>query len=141
MPEAFMTDYAVTPFQPIVQGVIVATATGVTFDGEGISNIERVTGFPAGAFLLTLDEGLIGNAGAVPPGLAPINDPNVRTMLTMRGAGTPPISNIVASAVLYVLSPTPGVGADQIIIATQTFPLALADPNGGIEIIVWNVET
>ncbi|HYB24721.1 MAG TPA: hypothetical protein VED41_13045 [Solirubrobacteraceae bacterium] len=137
-----MTDYAVTPFQPIVQGVVTATAVaGPVFDGEGISSIERVAGFPAGAFLLTLDAGLIGNAGAVPPGTSPLSDPNVRTMLTMRGAGAPPISNIVATGVLYVLSPVPGVGADQIIVTTQTFPLALADPNGGFEIIVWRVNT
>jgi hypothetical protein len=135
-----MTDYAVTPFQPIVQGVVtIDPALGPTFEGEGISSITRVAGFPLGAFLLTLDAGLIGNAGAVPPGLSPISDPNVRTMLTMRGAGVPPISNIVAKGVLYVLSPAVGVGADQIIVTTQTFPLALADPNGGFEIIVWRV--
>ena len=135
-----MTDYAVTPFQPIVQGVVTIDALGnPVFTGEGISEITRVGAIPLGAFLLTLDEGLPGNAGAVPPGLSPINDPNVRTMLTMRGAGVPPASNIVASAVLYLLSPAPGVGADQILITTQTFPLALADPVAGFEIIVWRV--
>lgn len=135
-----MTDYAVTPFQPIVQGVVTFDALGnPVFDGEGISFISRIVGFPLGAFILTLDEGLPGNAGAVPPGTSPINDPNVRTMITMRGAGVPPASNIVATAVLYALSPTPGVGADQLIIATQTFPLMLADPVAGFEIIVWRV--
>jgi hypothetical protein len=137
-------DYAVTPFQPIVQGVVSFTAGAGSvpvFDGEGVSDITRAPGFPVGAFILTLDPGLIGNSGAVPPGASPINDPNVRTMLTMRGAGSPPASNIVAKAVLYLLNPTPDVGADRILVTTQAFPLALADPNGGFEIIVWSVET
>jgi hypothetical protein len=134
-----MTDYAVNPFQPIVQGVVTIVGGAPVFDGVGVSSISRVVGFALGAFLLTLDEGLPGNAGAVPPGTSPINDPNVRTMLTMRGLGVPPKSNIVATGILYLLSPTLGVGADQIIVTTQTFPLALADPNGGFEIIVWRV--
>lgn len=134
-------DYAVTPFQPIVQGVVSFVAGSPVFDGEGVSDIARAPGFPVGAFLLTLDPGLIGNAGAVPPGTSPINDPNVRSMLTMRGVGSPPLTNIVTKAVLYLLSPIPGVGADRILVVTQAFPLALADPNGGFEIIVWSVET
>lgn len=134
-----MTDYAVTPFQPIVQGVVTFDALlNPVFDGEGISEITRF-GITPGAFLLTLDEGLPGNAGAVPPGTSLISDPNVRTMLTMRGAGVPPVSNIVASAVLYLLSPAIGVGADQILVVTQGFPLAPADPIAGFEIIVWRV--
>ncbi|HYX21862.1 MAG TPA: hypothetical protein VFA98_13530 [Thermoanaerobaculia bacterium] len=134
-------DYAVTPFQPIVQGVVSFVAGAPVFDGEGVADIARAPGFPVGAFLLTLDPGLIGNAGAVPPGASPKNDPNVRTILTMRGVGAPPLSNIVTKAVLYLLSPAPGVGADRILVVTQTFPLALADPNGGFEIIVFVVET
>jgi hypothetical protein len=137
-----MTDYAVTPFQPIVQGVVTIDALGnPEFDGEGISDVSRPVGFPLGTFILTLDEGLPGNAGAVQPGTTVISDPNVRTMITTRGAGVPPISNIVATAVLYLLSPIPGVGADQLLVVMQTFPLALADPVAGFEIIVWNVET
>ena len=135
-----MTDYAVTPFQPIVQGVVTIDALGdPVFTGEGLSEITRVVGFSLGAFLLTLDEGLPGNAGAVPPGLSPINDPNVRTMITMRGAGVPPATNIVATGILYLLNPVPDVGADQILITTQTFPLQLVDPVAGFEIIVWRV--
>jgi hypothetical protein len=140
-----MTDYAVTPFQPIVQGVVtfpagVGPATPVEFNGEGVSAISRFPGFPLGAYLLTLDEGLPGNAGAVPPGVSPLSDPNVRTMITVRGSGVPPISNISTIAVLYELSATPGVGANQILIVMQTFPPAFADPPAGFEIIVWVVQ-
>jgi hypothetical protein len=136
-----MTDYAVTPFQPIVQGVVTINAlNNPEFDGEGISDVFRPVGFPVGVFILTLDEGLPGNAGAVQPGTTLISDPNVRTMITTRGAGVPPASNIVATAVLYLLSPAPGVGADQILVAMQTFPLGLADPVAGFEMIVWVVQ-
>lgn len=139
-----MTDYAPVPFQPIVQGVItfpLGTAPGspVVFDGEGISGIARVVGFPTGAYVLNLDEGLPGNAGAVQPGAGPIVNPNVRSLITPRGAGVPPVSLVATSAVLYLLSPVAGVGADQIVIVTQTFPLALVDNPAGLEIIIWVV--
>jgi hypothetical protein len=140
-----MTDYAVNPFQPIAQGVVtfpdgIAPGSVIEFDGEGISFIERVVGFPNGAYLLTLDEGLPGNAGAVPPGVAPINDPDVRTVVTTRGSGVPPISPIATIAVLYPNSPVPGVGADQILIVMQNTAPILADPPAGFELIVWRVE-
>jgi len=90
--------------------------------------------------LLDLDEGLPGNAGAVQPGTSPISNPNVRTMVTVRGSGVPPISLISTTAVLYLLSPTPGVGADQVLIVMQTFPPAFADPAAGFEIIIWVVQ-
>ena len=136
-----MTDYAATPFQPIVQGVVTfpGGAPNISFDGEGVSDIERLVGFPLGAYVLTLDEGLPGNAGAVPPGTTLIADPNVRTMINTRGALPLPIPNIVNTAVLYLNSPVLGVGANQILVVMQTFPAALADPTGGFEIIVWRV--
>ncbi len=144
-----MTDYAVNPFQPIVQGVVtfpegIAPGSPIQFTGEGISDIARAVGFPTGAYVLTLDVGLPGNSGAVPPGTTLINNPNVRTMITPRGAGTPPYSNISAISVLYLVSPDVGVGADQILVVMQTSPPAppsvLADPTGGFELIVWIVE-
>ena len=139
-----MTDYAVNSLQPIVQGVVTfPKGTGpnslVAFDGEGISAIARRAGVMNGAYVLTLDAGLPGNAGAVQPGIGILTDPNVRTMITVRGSGAPPISNIVTIAVLYLVSPTLGVGADQLLIVMETFPPALADPPGGFEIIVWVV--
>ncbi len=141
-----MTDYAGTsPFQPIVQGLVtfpagVAPLSPVEFTGEGISFIERVPLFGNGAYLLTLDEGLPGNAGAVQPGASPINNPNVRTMITVRGSGVPPVSPIATQAVLYVNSPTPGVGADQLLIVMQNIVPTFADPPAGFEIIVWVVQ-
>ncbi len=144
-----MTDFAVNPFQPIVQGVVTfpdgpGAGTALTFTGEGISDIARVILFTEGAYVLTLDAGLPGNSGAVPPGTTLVNNPNVRTMITPRGAGTPPYSGVSAISVLYLLSPEPGVGADQILITMQSPPtplVVLTDPAGGFEIIVWLVET
>jgi hypothetical protein len=138
-----VTDYAVTPFQPIVQGVVTfpnGVGGTVEFTGEGVSAISRAVGFPVGAYVLDLDVGLPGNAGAVPPGVSPLSDPNVRTMITVRGSGVPAISNIATIAVLYLLSPTPGVGANQVLVVMQTFPIALDDPPAGFEIIVWVVQ-
>jgi len=136
-----MADVSLTEFQPIVQGVVTflpGIPTVPTFNGEGVSDIARPVGFPAGAYLLTLDEGLIGNAGAVPPGANPLIDNGVRTMVTTRGVLPVPTPNILTIAVAYLTSPIPGVGADQILIVMQTFPpLTLADPTGGFEVIVW----
>ena len=136
-----MTDYAVSPIQPIVQGVVtfplgVGPATPVAFNGEGISFIERLVGQPLGCYLLTLDEGLPGNAGAVPPGTSVIADPNVQTMITVRGS---PGSTVVGRSVLYLTSPEVGVGANQILIVLRTLPPGFVDPPAGFEIIVWRV--
>ena len=140
-----MTDYAPNPLEPIVQGVVTfpdgpGAGNPLIFTGEGVSDIARVAGFPLGAYLLTLDEGLPGNSGAVPPGTTIANNPFVRTMVTARGAGTPPFSGVASIAVGYIISPTPGVGANQILVTMQTVaPPALTDPAGGFEIIVWIV--
>jgi hypothetical protein len=139
-----VTDYSPILFQPIVQGVVtfpngVLPGSTVVFDGEGISGIARAVGFPSGAYILNLDEGLPGNAGAVQPGTSVLVNPNVRTMITTRGSGTPPISPITNTAVLYLLSPVLGVGADQVIVVMQTFPTMFADPPAGFEIIIWVV--
>ena len=131
-------DYSAFPFEPIVQGVVTFDAFGApVFNGRGISMISRAVGFPAGAFVLQLDAGLPGNAGAVPPGIAPFLNPNVRTIVTPRAAAPPPVPNIATVAVAYLVSATVGVGADRILVVTQTFPAALADPSGGFEIITW----
>jgi len=133
-----MPDYSAFTFEPIVQGLVTFDAAGApVFNGRGVSAISRVGAIPAGAFILQLDAGLPGNAGAVPPGVSPLANPNVRTLITTRGAGIPPIPNIVTKAVDYLLSPVPGVGADRILVVMQTFPIALADPAGGFEIVVW----
>jgi hypothetical protein len=121
----------------IAQGVITYTpGLGATFSGEGISFCVRPAGFVSGAVLLTLDIGLIGNAGAVPPGL--INNSNVRAIVTCRGAGGPPaITTIATKAVLY-LGVLPNIGATQILIVTLDNTSTLADPDS-MEIMVWRV--
>jgi hypothetical protein len=139
-----MTDYGPVPFQPIVQGVITfpggaAPGSPVLWTGEGISFIERTPLVPTGSYVLTLDEGLPGNAGAVQLGLAPILNPNVFTMVTPRGSGVPPASNIGTVGVLWVASFIPGVGDPRLVISTETIPLALADSPAGLEVIIWVV--
>lgn len=133
-----MTDYSAFPFEPIVQGVVTfGVGADIFFNGRGVSLVTRPVGFPAGVFVLQLDAGLPGNAGAVAPGVSPFLNPNVRTVLTMRSTTIPPIPSIATVAVNYLLSPLAGVGADRILVVTQTLPTALADPHGGFEIITW----
>lgn len=123
-------------FEPIVQGLVTFVG-GPVFNGRGVSSIVRAAGFPVGAYVLSLDEGLPGNAGAVPPGITPIANPDVRTIITTRGLTIFPTPNISTIAVDYLLSPVTGVGSDRILIVMGTFPPALADPHEGFEIIVW----
>ena len=139
-----MTDYSPYIFEPIVQGLVtfapVVLGGGPVFNGRGVSSIVRAGAFLAGAYILTLDAGLPGNAGAVPPGVSPIANPDVRTIITTRGAALFPTPNIATIAVDYLLSPVPGVGADRILVVMQTIPAALADPTDGFEIVVWRTE-
>jgi hypothetical protein len=140
-----MTDYAQVQFEPIVQGVLTfpggaAPGSPLLWTGEGISFVERLAGFPTGSYALFLDEGLPGNAGAVQPGLTPILNPNVATLVTPRGSGAPPISNIGTIGVRWVLNPVAGVGDSVLVITTETIPLALADSPAGLEVIVWVIQ-
>jgi hypothetical protein len=151
-----MTDYAATPIQPIVQGLVTFdnpnVGAGVHFTGRGVSSISRittVTGF--GGFMLVLDEGLPGNAGAVepninisPPGvpLPPLPpNPDVRTMITIRGSGTPPVTTIAEIAVQYGQTTPPpvlppGTGNNAVFVTTATGGGVLTDP-AAFEIIIW----
>lgn len=136
-----MTDYPRIPLSPIVQGLVTflpGAGAPPVFNGRGVSAITRALGFPVGAYVLQLDAGLPGNAGAVPPGTTPIANPDVRTLLSPRMAVPPGLPNIATKAVNYLVSPVPGVGADRILVVMRTFLLgALEDPTGGFEIIVW----
>lgn len=138
-----MTDYSAYPAEPIVEGLVTfpgPAGSPPVFNGRGVSLITRAVGFPLGAYVLQLDEGLPGNAGAVPPGTNAISNPNVRTMIMQRvTVGAPPLPNIATIAVLYPVSLVPGVGSDRILVVMRTFPPAFADPTGGFEIIVWSV--
>lgn len=123
----------------IAQGIISFDPVfGVSFSGEGISFATRPAGFAAGVALLTLDEGLIGNAGAVPPGV--IANSIARSVVTVRGTGVPPLTNIATKAVLYLTSAFPGVGASQVLVVMLDNTATLADPSSGeAEIVVWRV--
>ena len=90
-----------------------------------------------GSYLLTLDEGLIGNAGAVPPGPIPPMDPDVRTLITTIGAGVPPLSGVTRIGVAYLTSLTSGVGATVVSVVMTNVAGVAADPEGGFYIVVW----
>jgi len=136
-----MPDYAAAPIQPIVSGFVTfpgGVATQPFFQGKGVSSIVRGPSLQ-GLYILTLDVGLPGNAGAVPfgpsPPLAP--DPDVRTMVLPLAIGEPPLSTITSIGVSYIPSALSGVGAPQIEIAMTEPVFILADPPGGFQIIVW----
>jgi hypothetical protein len=138
-------DYSAAPIQPIAQGLVTFPAgpgagTPVVFDGHGcLPTVTRDPASPSGegAYILTLDPGVPGNAGAVDPGVAPLSEPEMRCLITPRGVGAPPVSGIAFQSVSYILSPAPGVGADQIEITMQNGAAAFTDPAGGFELIVW----
>lgn len=139
-----MTDYAAAaPVQPIVDGFVSfplgpGPGTPVAFDGKGVSAIVRGAS-AQGSFILTLDVGLIGNAGAVPAGPVPPfpPDPDVRTMVTTFGVGSPPTSGIASIGVSYITSVVPGVGAFQVEVVTTNLAFLPLDPLAGFQIIVW----
>ncbi|HYB24720.1 MAG TPA: hypothetical protein VED41_13040 [Solirubrobacteraceae bacterium] len=138
-------DNAAAPIQPIVEGLVTypgGPGTTPQFDGKGVSAIVRD---PAalngkGAFILTLDVGLPGNAGAVPFGPSPplLPDPDVRTLvLPIGGTGIPPLSGIASIGVSYIPSAQTGVGAPQIEAVFTNAAFVTEDPKGGFQIIVW----
>lgn len=167
-----MTDYAAAAVQPIVQGLITVSALGgvVTFTGRGARLIPSLQASPAGigrdnthaqgVFVLTLDVGLPGNAGAVEPVpdvngipvLAPAA-PLPRTLVDVRAptvAGVVVPSTLLSTSVAYgnftgPASITPPVDGSltqvMIVVSTTAVVGGLADPftpNGnGIEVIVW----
>lgn len=133
-----MTDYAAAPVQPIVQGLLtvrfVDSAGILSFFGIGIvltgPNAPLYVG--AGHYVLTLDRGL--------PGDVAIDPPFGRTLLTVRGpsggaAGTP--TAIEGKSINYIPNPVPGVGADKIEIFLVDGTDTGADPEAGLEIILW----
>jgi hypothetical protein len=142
-----MPDYAAAPIQSIVEGFVTFPGGIPFFDGKGVSAIVRdpVTG-GQGGYILTLDVGLPGNAGAVPFAAPPLEppvppafppDPDVRTMITPLSFGSPPLSNIVFIGVSYIPSALTGVGAPQIEIVLANPSSVPTDPVNGFQIIVW----
>lgn len=158
-----MTDYAAAAVQPIVQGLVVITgpiAGGpVTFTGRGAKLLPSANGLgrsnanPIGVIVLTLDEGLPGNAGAiepipnnaVPPAVGPFA-PLARTMVSLRSPSPGNPTNIDSVSVTYgnftVATPMDGslqqveiifaVGA----VPTDPFTTGVGGSNG-FEIVVW----
>lgn len=125
--------------QCIAQGVVTFVAGAPVWNGEGIAFCTRFPLVPNGAVTLLLDEGLPGNAGAVPTGAGILLDPNVRTIVTIRGTpGVPPATTIATKAVLYLPNAIPGVGSTTILIVTLDNTLTLADPFA-MEVVCWRV--
>jgi hypothetical protein len=144
-----MPDYAAAPIQPIVEGLVTfpgGVGTQPFFDGKGVSSIVRdpATG-GQGGYILTLDVGLPGNAGAVPFAASPLEpplpvfapDPDVRTLVIPLGVGIPPLSGIASIGVSYISSALTGVGAPQIEVVLTNAVFIPHDPKGGFQIIVW----
>lgn len=152
-----MTDYAATPIQPFVQGIIQCAAPAggaVTFQGRGVSAITRPNPALQGDYLLTLDEALPGtnavaDAAALPAGgVLPsvIGDP--RSMLTVRGgSGNPPVTTITQQAVSYgnivagvFVAAAPG---QQITVVRVVLSIAglgtdpVGVPGSGCEVVCW----
>lgn len=134
-----MTDYAsAAPVQPIAQGRVFfplgpGAGNPVSFDGKGILSIARGAN-AQGDFVLTLDPGLRGNAGAVPPGPPPPPDPDVRSLVTAVGGG---LSGISAIVVAYQTSAVPGVGATEVHVVTANAGFGPIDPALGLQIVIW----
>lgn len=135
-----MADYSAAPVQPIVAGLVSFAAGVWSFSGKGC---QAFVGHAAGNFLLLLDPGLIGNAGAVQalpvqvPGFPPDATPNpdVRSIVTVRGPFPSGIFNI---AVRYTTDPAAGVGAIAIQVLLANAANVLTDPPvGGFDILVW----
>lgn len=122
-----MSDFGPILLQPIVQGVVTLAAPAISWEGVGLEAIERPPGFPLGVYLLTLDEGLPGNAGAVPPGLAPTVNPDVRTVITCRAPVPPLVNPIQCSSVLYTHT-LPGVGSTALLVVMADDTNTLNDP-------------
>ena len=124
-----MSDFAITPFEPIVQGVVTITAGALAWEGVGLEAIERLPGHPLGVYLLTLDEGLPGNSGAVPPGTATVLNPDVRTLVTCRAPAPPAVNPIQTIGVLYLpIPPDPDVGSTSVLIVMADAANLLNDP-------------
>lgn len=137
-----MTNYAAAPIQPIVDGLVTFSGGVPFFDGKGVSAIVRGTPLH-GDFILTLDVGLPGNAGAVPffepqpfppPALPFAPDPDVRTLVTPLGF---PLSGVASIGVSYIPSALTGVGAPQIEVVMTNAGFNPVDPSGGFLIVVW----
>jgi hypothetical protein len=138
-----MPDFAAAPIQPIVEGFITfpgGVGGAIVFLGKGVSQVTRdaATG-GQGSYILTLDTGLPGNAGAVPiadPPFATL-EPETRTLVTPLGVGAPPSSNIAFVGVSYIAALGVGIGARAVEIVTQTPLGAFVDPPGGLYVCVW----
>jgi hypothetical protein len=157
-------DYAATPIQPVVQGLITITTNvsggPVSFQGRGVSSIVRTPGSPnaTGDFTLILDQGVPGTYAETPTPAAPAAggvstapfDP--RSLLTARGSPTnanPGASSIPNLAVMYgnivagafVVAPVAGIGWTAIRVVCTTSAAVVEDPcatfANGVEIISW----
>lgn len=135
-----MSDFQAAPLQPIAQCLF--TVTGIVpalVDSVGFSAITRVAGPPI-AFLLTLDRGLIGNAGEIDPTKA-------RVSVTLRGSptatpvGSTQITGVGVSYVTPPAVPGPGDAGETQIQLVFSVGGAGVDPNGvnasAVEVVVW----
>lgn len=162
-----MTDYAATPVQPIVEGLLTVSGASAaspmvpTFTGKGVSKVTRVTVGLFIYYVLTLDVGLPGNAGelastgraypanlvpgagsgALPGTFVPVPDP--RCTITIRGSSSnavPGATGIESTGVTYI-TPGPDGGMTQVQLCFLSGAGATVDPTdtfaAGVEIVIW----
>lgn len=162
------------PLQCIVQGLLTVSGANATkpltptFAGRGVSDVARVVGTnPTIAYVLTLDEGLPGNAGEVVPegGAYPANlvpgagtgassltnvpTPDIRCAFAIRGSSTSAViggTTITSIAVSYgnFTVPTPpdkGFSQVQLIFLAAGVPVDPTDAvAAGIEIQIYKAQ-
>jgi hypothetical protein len=136
---------AAAPIQPLAQGIVTFPGgpPNIAFEGHGI--VQQGGAAPVyvgmGHYVLFLDPGLPGLAGAIEPLpvfplVLPI-DPNVRTNIMPLGSGVPPLSGIYGIGFAWVASAVAGVGSIAIAIVLTNEALAMEDPDVGFQITIW----
>lgn len=130
-----MTDYASSPVQPIAQALVVSSVAAVpSLFGRGFSAIDHTAG--TNVWVLTLDEGLIGNTGAVEPtpdGAVAPSAPDPRTLITVRNSVH---GALVTQAVALYITPVTDVGLTQLQITLEGLT-GTDDQSLSFEVILW----
>jgi hypothetical protein len=131
------------PIQPLANGLLMIVGGVPIMSGIGFQSAVARGASPVGDFIIQLE---IGNLALDPvstglPGDIGIDPRFGRIRMTARGLGTPPAATLAQLAASYIVSPVPGMGAQQIQITTRLANGAFIDPvapdAAGLEIILF----
>lgn len=135
-----MGSASAAPLQPLVAGLVTFAGGVWGFSGKGCLPI---VGHPAaGAFLLAFDPGELGLTGAVQAITVPVRgfppdptlDPDVRSIVTVRG----PFPSLIFNISARYIAGAPGVGAPVMSVMLASNANVLIDPPAtGFDVIVW----